>query len=38
MVAARIEDTFTALCLFDGSCNAERFNKWFQEELCPLLS
>ena len=38
MVAARIENTFTAFCLFDGSCNAQRFNKWVQEELCPLLS
>ena len=37
MVAARIEDTFTAFCLFEGSCNAQRFNKWLQEEL-PLLS
>ena len=32
------EDTFTAFCLFEGSCNAERFNKWLQEALCPLLS
>ena len=38
MVAARIEDTFTAFCLFEGSCNAQRFNKWLQETLCPLLS
>ncbi len=32
------EDTFTAFCFFDGSCNAERFNKWLEEDLCPLLS
>ena len=38
MVAARIEETFTAFCFFDGSCNAERFNKWLEEDLCPLLS
>ena len=37
MVAARIEGTFTASCLFEGSCNANRFNTWLQEALCPRL-
>jgi hypothetical protein len=38
MVAARIGDTFTAFSLFEGSCNAVRFNTWLEEELCPHLS
>ena len=38
MVAARIDDTFTAFSLFEGSCNAERFNVWLRDELCPKLS
>ena len=38
MVAARIEDTFDAFSLLEGSCNAERFNTWLEESLCPRLS
>jgi hypothetical protein len=38
MVAARIGDTFMAFSLFEGSCNAVRFNTWLEEELCPHLS
>ena len=38
MVAARLEETFTAFSLFEGSCNAERFNTWLEGELCPHLS
>ena len=38
MVAARLEETFTAFSLFEGSCNAERFNTWLEGELCPRLS
>jgi putative transposase len=37
LVAARIADQFTAATLFEGSCNAERFNPWLEAELCPRL-
>ena len=37
-VAARIADSFTAFLLFQGSYNAERFNTWLEEKLCPRLS
>ena len=37
LVAARIADKFTAATLFEGSCNAERFNQWLEQELCPRL-
>ena len=37
MIAARIEGVFTAHTLFEGSCNAQRFNTWLEQELCPLL-
>lgn len=38
LVAARINSTFTAPCLFDGSCNAASFNAWVEVYLCPRLS
>ena len=38
MVAARIEDTFDAFSLLEGSCTAERFNTWLETSLCPRLS
>ena len=39
LVAARIDSTFTAPCLFDGSCDAACFNAWKPEVyLCPRLS
>ena len=38
MVAARIEDTFDAFSLLEGSCNTECFNAWLEESLCPRLS
>ncbi len=38
MLAARIDDTFAAFILFEGSCNAERFNTWLRDELCPKLT
>ena len=38
MVAARIENTFDAFSLLEGSCNAERFNTWLEASLCPRLS
>ncbi len=38
MIAALIETTFTAFSLFEGSCNAEHFNTWLRDELCPRLS
>ena len=38
LVAARIDSTFTAPCLFDGSCDSACFNAWIEAYLCPLLS
>ena len=38
LVAARIESTFTAPGLFDGSCDAACFNAWLETYLCPRLS
>ena len=38
LVAARIGSSFTAPCLFDGSCDSECFNAWIQAYLCPWLS
>ena len=38
LVAARIGSTFTAPCLFDGSCDAACFNAWVEAYLCPRLS
>ncbi len=37
LLAARIDEAFTAPILFEGSCNAERFNTWLEYELCPRL-
>ncbi len=37
LVAARKENVFTAHTLFEGSCNAELFNRWLECELCPHL-
>ncbi len=38
LVAARIGSTFTAPCLFDGSCDSACFNAWLEAYLCPRLS
>ena len=38
LVAARIDSTFTAPGLFDGSCDAACFNAWLETYLCPRLS
>ena len=38
LVAARIDSTFTAACLFDGGCDATCFNAWVETYLCPRLS
>ena len=38
LVAARIGSSFTAACLFDGSCNSACFNAWVEVCLCPRLS
>ena len=38
MVAARIDDVFTAHSLFEGSCNGERFNTWLEQVLCPQIN
>ena len=37
LIAARIEQCFTAPLLFEGSCDGLVFNTWLQEMLCPLL-
>ena len=37
LIAARIQGSFTAPVLFDGSCDAIAFNTWLEEMLCPLL-
>ena len=37
LVAARIDSTFTAPCLFDGSCDSACFNAWVEVYLCPRL-
>lgn len=37
LLAARIESTFTAPLLFDGSCTTALFNAWLAHALCPLL-
>jgi len=38
LLAARIGQTFTAPCLFAGTCNTLLFNAWLEKELCPLLN
>ena len=38
LIAARSAQGFTASALFTGSCNAERFNEWLQQTLCPQLT
>ena len=38
LVAARMGSSFTAPCLFDGSCNSACFNAWVEVYLCPRLS
>lgn len=38
LVAARIDSTFTAPCLFDSSCDSACFNAWLEAYLCPRLS
>lgn len=37
LLAARIDQAFTTHTLFEGSCNAERFNTWLECQLCPQL-
>ena len=37
LIGARIQGSFTAPVLFDGSCDAIAFNAWLEEMLCPLL-
>ena len=38
LLAARIENTFTATKLVHGGCKATDFNDWLAEVLCPRLS
>ena len=38
LVDARIDSTFTAPCLFDGSCDSVCFNAWRKAYFCPRLS
>ena len=38
LVAARMDSTFSAPGLFDGSCDAACFNAWLETYLCPRLS
>ncbi len=38
LLAARIENTFTAAKLVQGGCKATHFNDWLAEVLCPRLS
>ena len=37
LIAANIDGMFMAHSLFEGSCDAERFNTWLEQELCPHL-
>ena len=37
LIAARVEDTFTAAKVFQGGCKAVDFNAWLAEMLCPCL-
>ena len=37
LLAARIENTFTATQLVQGGCKAKDFNDWLAKVLCPLL-
>lgn len=37
LIAARLEGSFTAPVLFEGSCDAVAFNTWLSKMLCPLL-
>ena len=37
LIAARLEGSFTAPLLFEGSCDKIAFNTWLSEMLCPLL-
>ena len=38
LLAARIENTFTATKLVQGGCKAKDFNDWLDEVLCPRLT
>ena len=38
LIAARVEDTFTAARVFEGSCKAVDFNDWLAKQLCPRLT
>ena len=37
LIAARIQERFTAPLLFNGSCDAIAFETWLEKLLCPLL-
>ena len=37
LIAARLDGSFTAPLLFEGSCDKIAFNTWLSEMLCPLL-
>ena len=36
LLAARIGRTFEAPLLLEGTCNADVFNTWLEDHLCPL--
>ncbi len=38
LIAARIGKNFKEPFLFQGTCNAEVFNAWLQQQLCPHLN
>lgn len=38
LMAARMPQGFQAPLLFEGTCSAELFNQWLENELCPLLN
>lgn len=38
LIAARMGKNFEAPILFNGTCNAQVFNHWLENELCPLLN
>ena len=38
LLAARFQETFTAVRLLQGGCKSADFNDWLAEELCPHLT
>jgi len=36
-LAAQIDGTLQATQLWEGTCNAQIFNHWLEESLCPVL-